>query len=140
VTGPRQNTWISVGGMHPLEAVSLYNGDPEFDAGKDAALKARRMRANARRRAAGIKPFAPSPFGAQNPPCRKCEFHDTCKSKAIACNIFAEWAISRRPVPKEIKRLLPSKKWMDLLSQADTLDPIRVAYYSIINKQTGELK
>lgn len=129
---------MGLGATHPLDAFNFYYSDGSDD--PELANERKRVIATRARRKAGMKPFAQSLFRTQNPPCLKCEFHDVCKSRALACNVFAEWAISRRPVPKDIKRLLPSKKWMALLSQSDTLDPIRVAYYSIVNKQTGEVK
>lgn len=120
--------------MTPIEAMSLYFG--EDDARSDPELQ--RIRKNKqqmqRRRERGVGPFAVSPFRSHTPPCAQCEFATLCREKALACNIFAEWTVSRREIPAGIKKLLPSKKWMRLLQETEHLGPIRVAYYS----QTGE--
>lgn len=125
--------FVSSPGLHPMEVLSLYYGDestePEFN---------RRAYATRLRRERGVKPFERGDSGAYALPCKGCAFAQTCKEKELACNIFAEWSVSRRPIPSGIKQLLPSKKWMRLLSETEHLGPVRAAYYAVIEKQTGE--
>jgi hypothetical protein len=119
--------------MHPLVTMGLYYG--ELDKDEYGYLQERQRATQTRvRRRKGIKPFAASPFRAHTPPCTNCEFKKLCEDKGLACNIFAEWTLSRREIPAGIKKLLPSKKWMKLTEQSEHLTPIRVAYYL----QTGE--
>lgn len=129
------NAGIAVAGMHPMEALSLYNGDgyddPDVVAYKDRAYQRRY------RRSKGAMPFVRGDSGAYATPCSGCAFVQLCKEKELACNIFAEWSVSRRPVPGDIKKLLPSKKWMRLLEETEHLGPVRAAYYEVIERQTG---
>jgi hypothetical protein len=130
---------LTVPGMTIWESMSLYHG--EDDARNDPELQ--NIRKNAmqtrRRREAGVQPFAVSAFRGHTPPCDQCEFASLCREKALACNIFAEWTVSRREIPAGIKKLLPSKKWMRLLQETEHLGAIRVAYFSqLAVKQTDE--
>lgn len=127
--------FVSVSGLHALDTLSLYNGDGYDD--PEVVSFNRRAYSERYRRAHGAKPFVRGDSGAYNTPCKGCVFAQTCKEKELACNIFAEWSVSRRPIPPGIKQLLPSKKWMRLLSETEHLGPVRAAYYAVIEKQAG---
>lgn len=128
----------SVRGMHPMEAVSFFNSDGEGD--PEASQILARERARRKRRKMG-KPLAvvgASRGREYSPPCSGCAFADHCKAKALACNHFAEWAVNKRPIPSGIKRLLPSRTWMRVMHEAETVEHVRVAYDSIVNRQTQQ--
>jgi hypothetical protein len=132
----RSQQTIQVGpGMHPMEALNFYNSDgwdePELEA------RRARERKTVMRRALGRPLAAASAARRQTTPCTGCEFSALCQSKQLACNIFAEWAVNKRATPAWVKKLLPSKRWMRLMHEADTVTPLRVAYYSVIDKQTN---
>lgn len=127
---------LSVGGMHPMEALSLYNGDGYDD--PDVVAMKKRAYDKAWRLKNGVVPFDGESPAAHTPPCKGCAFAQRCKEKELACNIFAEWSVSRRPIPDGIKKLLPSKRWMKLLSETEHLRPVRKAYYEVIERQTGQ--
>lgn len=129
------NAGIGVPGMHPMDALSLYNGDG-YDDHEVVTYKARAYKERYRR-AHGVLPFERGDSGAYAPPCKGCVFAQTCKDRELACNVFVEWSVSRRPIPGGIKKLLPSKKWMLMLSQTEHLGPVREAYHAAIQKQTG---
>lgn len=126
---------LTVPGAHPLDTLSLYSGDGYND--PEVIEHKRLAYAEKYRRAHGAEPFERGDSGAYSLPCRGCVFEKTCKEKELACNIFVEWSVSRRPVPSGIKKLLPSKRWMRLLSQTEHLGPVRAAYREVIGIQTG---
>lgn len=129
------NPVLSVGGMHPMEALSLYNGDGWGDE-EVAGIRSRAAQTR-ERRARGVLPIDRSGTPAHNPPCNGCAFERTCAERALACNIFAEWTVSRRPTGKGIKQLLPSKKWLRLLEDTENLRLIRSEYRAAISKMEG---
>lgn len=131
------NRPISGPGMGALATAAHFYGEAD-PSDYDYQLAVKKRNGLKWRRKRGQKPVVVSPHRAHNPPCAGCPFEAKCKAQALACNHFAEWAVSKRPIVAGIKRLLPSKKWMALLAEAEDVTAVRKVYYAIIEKQTQQ--
>lgn len=132
------NMHESMRGMSALAQLEVFYGEDDPSDADYIKRRKRRTSATYRRKRGQKVRVAKRPLGAHNTPCTGCSFAATCRAKALACNHFAEWAISKRPIPDGIKKLLPSKKWMALMTSSEHVEPLRAAYYEIVDKQTGD--
>jgi hypothetical protein len=131
---------MSAPGLSGLGVAAFYYGDVD-PSDYDHQLAVKRLNANKHRRKRGQAVLVVKRHEAPyNPPCNGCSFKQVCQERALACNHFAEWSLSRRPISSGIKRLLPSKKWMRLIETSEKVKDIHDEYWNIISKQEDETR